>query len=469
MPYHRVITHHCDDRLDAAGTGEAFRGAPPRRNEPPTAMNRHPREGVQRTFRALHIRNYRLFWFGQLVSVTGTWMQSIGQAWLVLRLTNSPFALGLVTMIQFAPILALSLFGGVIADRFPKRQILLVTQSVMLLQAAVLAVLVSTGLVRVEYVYVLAAVLGLASAIDNPTRQAFVVELVGADDLPNAVALNSTQFNAARIVGPGLGGATIALVGIAGTFYINAVSYLGVIAALVMLSSDALYGVPERVRGQMIRQIGEGLRYALRTPDITVVVIMMGILGTFGYNFTVLLPLIAKYVLDAGPLGFGGLTSAMAVGSLVASVWIAYQGRASERMLFLGAAGFSLALVGVACSRWWPATVPLLVVLGLFSILFTATANTRLQLTAPAPLRGRVMSIYMLLFAGSTPIGSLIVGWLAQRQGVQLATAEMGAACVVGVVAALAYRRHAVRGIAAPAAVSLSPHDVTGTRAGRAA
>ncbi len=432
-------------------------------------MYRHPREGVQRTFRALSNPNYRLFWFGQLVSVTGTWMQSIGQAWLVLRLTNSPLALGLVTTIQFTPILAFSLFGGVIADRFPKRRILLVTQSVMLAQAAVLAVLTSTGLVRVEYVYVLAAVLGIASAIDNPTRQAFVVEMVGPEDLPNAVALNSTQFNAARIVGPGLGGATIALIGIAGTFYLNAVSYVGVLAALFMLRPDRLLAPPARAHGRMLRQIGEGLRYAVGTPDIAIVLIMMGILGTFGYNFTVLLPLIAKYVLRAGPLGFGALTSAMAVGSLVASVWIAYRGRATERTLFIGASGFSLALVAVACSRWWPATLPLLVVLGLFSILFTATANTRLQLTAPAALRGRVMSIYMLLFAGSTPIGSVIVGSLAERQGVQLATVEMGMVCIAGVAIALGYRRHARRAASATAAATSDAPELTTAGTGSAA
>ncbi len=402
-------------------------------------MNRRQRPPLIQTFRALRIRNYRLFWTGQVVSVTGTWMQRIAQAWLVLKITNSPLALGTVTTIQFAPILIFSLFGGVLADRVPKRRLLVITQSVMATQALIFALLVSTGLIQLVHIYILAAILGTANAVDNPTRQAFVVELVGPDDVGNAVALNSTQFNVARLVGPALGGLTIAAIGMAGCFYLNAASYAAVIGALLMMRPRDFFNVAQPARGHVIRQIGEGLRYAVTTPDIALVVLLMAALGTFGYNFTVILPLIARYVLRSGPVGFGALTSAMGVGSLVSALGIAYSGRATRRTLLVGASTFSVLLLAVALSRWWITTVPLVALLGVASIIFTATANTRLQLVAPARLRGRVMSIYSLLFAGTTPIGSLILGALADRGGVQLAVGEMAAVCIAGVIAGLLY------------------------------
>jgi MFS family permease len=401
-------------------------------------VNRRQRPPLIQTFRALRIRNYRLFWTGQVVSVTGTWMQRIAQAWLVLKITNSPLALGTVTTIQFAPILIFSLFGGVLADRVPKRRLLVITQSVMATQALIFALLVSTGLIQLVHIYILAAMLGTANAVDNPTRQAFVVELVGPDDVGNAVALNSTQFNVARLVGPALGGLTIAAIGMAGCFYLNAASYAAVIGALLMMRPRDFFNVAQPARGHVIRQIGEGLRYAVTTPDIALVVLLMAALGTFGYNFTVILPLIARYVLHSGPVGFGALTSAMGVGSLVSALGIAYSGRATRRTLLVGASTFSV-LLAVALSRWWITTVPLVALLGVASIVFTATANTRLQLVAPARLRGRVMSIYSLLFAGTTPIGSLILGALADRGGVQLAVGEMAAVCIAGVIAGLLY------------------------------
>ncbi|HZU78141.1 MAG TPA: MFS transporter, partial [Dehalococcoidia bacterium] len=310
-------------------------------------MNRRQRPPLIQTFRALRIRNYRLFWTGQVVSVTGTWMQRIAQAWLVLKITNSPLALGTVTTIQFAPILIFSLFGGVLADRVPKRRLLVITQSVMATQALIFALLVSTGLIQLVHIYILAAILGTANAVDNPTRQAFVVELVGPDDVGNAVALNSTQFNVARLVGPALGGLTIAAIGMAGCFYLNAASYAAVIGALLMMRPRDFFNVAQPARGHVIRQIGEGLRYAVTTPDIALVVLLMAALGTFGYNFTVILPLIARYVLRSGPVGFGALTSAMGVGSLVSALGIAYSGRATRRTLLVGASTFSVLLLAV--------------------------------------------------------------------------------------------------------------------------
>lgn len=396
---------------------------------------------TRRTFRALANRNYRLFWTGQVVSLTGTWMQRLAQAWLVLELTDSPFALGLITTIQFLPIMTTSLFAGVLADRFPKRRILLVTQSVMMVQSLVLAILASTPYIRVEHIYILAGILGIASAVDNPTRQSFIVEMVGPDDLPNAVALNSTQFNTARIAGPSLGGVGIAVIGVAGCFYLNAFSYLATLIGLLMMRESELFNVPARVTGNMFKQVGAGLSYSLRTPDIALVLLLMAMLGTFGYNFTVLLPLIATYVLHSGELGFGILTSAMAVGSLGSALWIAHSGRATRRTLFIGAIGFTIALLVLGISEWWALTLPVLVVLGLFSIVFTATANTRLQLMAPPEMRGRVMSLYTLLFAGTTPVGSLVIGWLAEHQSVQATVLEMAGLCALGVAIATTYLR----------------------------
>ena len=287
--------------------------------------------------------------------------------------------------------------------------------------------------------------LGTANAIGNPTRQAFVRDLVGPNDLPNAVALNSAQFNLSRIIGPALAGLLITVVGVAGCFTLNALSFLVVIGALLQLR-PAHREASTPARGTVLGQIGEGLRYALTTPDTALIVLLMGVLGTFGYNFNVVLPLIARYVLNASPLEFGVLTTAMGVGALLAALGLAYAGKATRRTLLIGASGFSVLLALVALSRWWPLSVALLVALGVCSIVFTTTANTRLQLVAPAHLRGRILSIYMLLFAGTTPIGSLIVGTLAERVGVQMAVLIAAAICGLGVVAGLLYlRRNAAR------------------------
>jgi MFS family permease len=408
-------------------------------------MSQAERPPLTHAFRALRIRNYRLYWLGQLGSQTGTWMQTLAQAWLVLQLTDSPLALGAVTTVQFTPILLFSLFGGVLADRVPKLRLLLITQAVLLAQATALALLTWTGQIQLWQIYVLALVLGTANAIGNPTRQAFVRDLVGPDDLPNAVALNSAQFNLSRIVGPALAGLLITVVGVVGCFMLNALSFLGVIGALLRLRPTQRETVAP-ARGTVLGQIGEGIRYALTTPDVALVVLLMAVIGTFGYNFNVVLPLIARYVLDATPLEFGALTTAMGVGSLLAALGLAYSGRATRRTLLFGAGGFSLLLALVALSHWWLLTIALLVALGFFSIVFTTTANTRLQLVAPAHLRGRILSIYMLLFAGTTPIGSLIIGTLAEHGGVPIAVLTAAVVCGLGVIAGLLYlRRHAAR------------------------
>jgi MFS family permease len=402
------------------------------------ALTRPP---LSRMFKALSNSNYRLFWIGQLISLVGTWMQSVALSWLVLNLTHSAFALGTVTTVQFLPILLFTLFGGVLADRFPKRRLLMATQSIMAMQAATLAVLTFTGNTSLPAIYGLALVLGLANAVDTPTRQAFVVEMVGHADLPNAVALNSTEFNLARLMGPAIGGFTIAAFGVQGCFAINAVSYVAVIGSLIAMRPDRLFDAPDRTEGRAIKLVGEGIRYALNTPQITLIVIIIGVLGTFGYNFNTFLPLIAQFVLHTDAVGFGVLTSAMGVGALVAALGIAYTGRATRRSLLVGSVGFCVVLFALGLSGWWPITATLLVLMGFTSIVTAATANTRIQLITPPHLRGRVMGIYSLLFLGTTPIGAFVTGVLADRQGVQIALMELAGICFVGVVWAVIYSR----------------------------
>jgi len=394
---------------------------------------------VRGIFVALSIRNFRLFWFGQLISLCGTWMQTVGQAWLVLNLTQSPFAVGTVTTLQFLPITLLVLFGGIIADRVPKRNFLVITQSAAMLQAVTLALLVSTGAVRLWHIYLLATALGVTNAFDNPTRQAFVPEMVGKDLVPNAVPLNSTLFNAARIVGPAIGGVTIALFGVAGAFYLNAATFIPVIIALLMMRMSELYPF-EKGSGKMLTQLREGLDFAFRTPSVLIILIVMAFVGTFGYNFNTELPLLARFVLHTGSIGFGAMTAVLGVGSLIAALVIAYTRRADERQILIGGGVFSVLLILVGLSHWFVVTLFLLMLMGVSGIIFTASANTRLQLLSPAHLRGRIMSLYVLLFAGSTPVGAFLMGNVAERLGVQQAVVLFGILSAAGVALTVLYR-----------------------------
>ncbi len=396
---------------------------------------RGARRSLTRTFRSLRNPNYRLYWIGQVISMLGTWMQTIGQAWLVLRLTDSPLALGVVTACQMFPVLIFGLFGGVIADRVPKRRLLVITQTIMLLQATALALLTAGGWINLAALYLLAAVLGTATALDNPTRQAFIKEMVGPDDVPNAVALNSIVQNTARLAGPALAGLTIAAVGVTACFALNAVSFLAVIVALLLMRPERFYESPAPRRGRVLAQIAEGLRYALRTPEIGPILLLTVTFGIFGYNFNIILPLLARYVLHAGPVGFGALSSAMAVGSLIGALRIAYSGVASRRMLLVGAAGFSTLLLCLALSTRWLTMIPALAVLGACSITYFTTSTSRVQLIVAPELRGRVMSLYAFLDLGSAPIGSLLLGTLAKHVGVRPTVGAFAVACGLGTFA----------------------------------
>lgn len=412
----------------------------------------------RRTFSSLAVYNYRVFWIGQLVSISGTWMQTTAQAWLVLKLTNSPTALGTVTLLQFLPVTLLTLFGGVIADRAPKRALLFCTQSVGALQAVLLGLLVVTNLVQLWQIYLLALLLGIVNAFDNPTRQAFVAELVGRNRLQNAVALNSMLFNAARVVGPAIAGIVISAVGIGQAFLVNAVSFVPVLVGLALMRPREFHATHRPVRANVFRQLRAGIRYAVGTSDVALTLILVGILGTFGYNFTTVLPLLARYTLHADAMGLGLLTSAVGMGSVIAALGVASARRTSQSVIFGAAAAFSVVLTLVGISSRLPLTLALLVALGIASIVFSSSANTRLQMASPDELRGRVMSLYFLLFAGTTPIGGMLVGELAAHAGVQLTVVMLGTICLLGVAGTTLYARRR-------AALSAAHSPVTSARA----
>jgi MFS family permease len=393
------------------------------------------------TFRALRNRNYKLFYFGQAISLSGTWMQTIAQAWLVLQITNSKVALGTVTMLQFLPITIFVLFAGVIADRVPKRNFIVATQTLAMLQAFALAVLVWSGQVQLWHVYALASVLGLANAFEQPTRQAFVVEMVGKEDLLNAVALNSGMFNGARLMGPAIGGVIIATAGVKGAFLLNGITFLPVIAGLMMMNLAELYPANRQDTRQVnpLAELREGLSYAFRTPAVLLIVILVAIIGMFGYNFTVVLPLVDRFVLGHGAAGLGFLTAAIGLGALVSALLLASKKSTTMFTLFAGAAALAILLGTVALSQWYYVTLLILFFVGVANTAFAATANTSLQLATPDHLRGRVMALYMLLFAGSTPIGGFFTGFVAEHLGVPAAVGINAGLCGLGLGAGVVY------------------------------
>ena len=391
---------------------------------------------------AFRHRDFRLFWGGQLVSLIGTWMQSVGQSWLVLELTGSPFSLGLVNALQFTPILFLSPVGGTLSDRFGKRRILLVTQATMMVQALVLAALVHSGHVRYWHVAVLAVVYGLGRAVDIPARQSFIADLVGKRDLPNAVALNSVVFNGARIVGPGVAGLLIARFDVAVAFLLNGVSFVAVLAALLAIRAE---GLPDPAGRLGVRQglIG-AVRYAAATPAVAFTLGLLVVVSLLALNFNVVVPLIARDVLHEGARGFGLLMSSLGAGAIVGALGVAAlrSGRPRLSVLAGSAAILCAGVIVLALARHFAVAAVVLAVLGCLQIVFSTGCNTALQLTTPDALRGRVMGLYAMAFAGMTPFGSLFIGTLAERVGVDAACALGGASGLLAVAALVfAYRR----------------------------
>jgi MFS family permease len=409
--------------------------------------------GLLRTFLALRHRNYRLFFFGQMISLIGTWMQTTAQAWLVLVLTHSAWLLGLVGALQFLPVMVLSLFGGVLADRLPKRTALLFTQSSALIQAAVMWILVATGTVQIWHVMVLAALLGLTNSLDMPTRQAFVVEMVGREDLPNAVALNSSIFNMARVLGPGLGGLMIAWLGIAPLFLLNAVSFIAVIIGLAMIDQKKLLALPTRLKDgtklSAFQSLREGLSYVRHVPSVLLVISVIGVVSLFGINFNVMLPLFATEVLHSGPAGFGFISSAFGLGSLLSALWIAWGNhRPSIRYMLIAALAFCALEIVFALSQVYILSIALIASVGFAQIAFSATANTTLQTVAPNHLRGRVMSVYMMVFAGSVPLGNIFAGGLALLYGAPVSLLIGGLLSLIAAIVGWVMRKPAEKSLA---------------------
>ena len=399
------------------------------------------------TFSALKVRNYRLYFAGQGVSLIGTWMQGIGQAWLVLRLTNSGTAVGLVTAMQFLPVFVLAPFGGVLADRFPKRRMLLYTQSAAALLALTLGGLVATGAIKVWMIVLFALCLGVINSLDNPTRQSFVHELVGRDELRNAVTLNSLEVNLCRIIGPAVAGIVIVKIGIALCFFTNAASFVAVIVCLALMR-DAELQPAKRVRAAK-GQIREGLAYVRTSPTILTALVMMALVGTFTYEFNVTLELLARFTFKSDADVFGLLTSMMGLGAVVGGLLTAGRRTAAMRGLVLSSFGFGLSVLLLALSPSLEFALVMLVAVGAFSLAFTSLTNTILQMEAAQQMRGRVMSLWTVAFLGSTVIGAPIVGWVGQHVSPRASLAVGAAAALIaGAVGLITARREPRRAVA---------------------
>jgi MFS family permease len=400
---------------------------------------------VHRTFHAVgHSRNFRLFFIGQAVSVSGTWMQMVAAAWLVLQLTGSGVALGIDTALGFGPMLFLGAFGGALADRHDKRRILIGTQIAFGTLAVAFWALVATGVVQVWMVYSLSLLQGIVTSIDQPTRQSFFAEMVEPKDLPNAVSLNSAVMTGTRIVGPALAGVLIASLGIAWCFGLNAISYIAVIGALLAMRTSELRPTRAPREAGAIR---EGLRYAWRTGELRRPLVLMSVLFLFSFNYSVLMPLFAKGTFhgNAGTLGL--ILAVTGVGSLSGALFMAARPRPGERPLAWAAVAVGIVTTVVAFAPTLDVAVLLMVPLGVASIIFFVTANSTLQLTARPEMRGRVMALYGIVFLGTTPIGAPIAGWIGQSANPRIALAAGGViALVTGLVGLWILARRGVEG-----------------------
>jgi MFS family permease len=411
----------------------------------------------RRTFASLRKhRNYRLFFSGQVVSVTGTWMQNVATAWLVLELTGSPLAVGLLALVQFLPFTLLSLPAGVLLDRLDPRRVVVGTQVLSLLFAAALAALTLAGAIELWHVYVLTALRGIVLVLDNPGRQALTFQLVGRDELPNAVALNSTLFNAARVVGPAVGGILIATVGVGVAFSVNAASFLAVLVGLLAMRERELFALDRGEGGApgLVGGVREAVAYAARTPVVGTILVSVLVVSMLAFNFHVLLPVLARDTLDAGPEAFGILSAWFGAGALVGALAAATRGRASARAFLAGTGLFGLAQLVLAPQGSIAAAAAILFVTGLAFTTWISNANATLQLAVPDRLRGRVLGLYFLAFNGSMPFGGLLAGWLASTGGTRLAFAVAGAGSLAATAVALAVLRRSgtyVPGFALPA------------------
>ena len=388
----------------------------------------------RRTFASLrHHRNYRLFFFGQLTSVAGTWMQNIGLAWVVIELTpphSRGLAVGLLSVCRFGPFTILGLFAGVVTDRFDNRRVVIVTQTVQMVFSAVLATLTLAGHIELWEVYAIAALTGTAVVFDAPSRQNLTFQMVGKEALPNAIALNSSLFNLARIFGPAVAGVVIAVVGTGWCFVVNTASFLAVLAALLAMRVADLYPLEGRRRPTVWRGTREGLSYARHNLTVHVTLTMMAVFASICFNFNILLPLLAKNTLDAGPRTFGIISAAFGAGALVGALSAAAVAHARWRTMLLGAGGFGVSELLLAPIHGVVAASVLLFVCGIFFTSYTASANTSIQLASPDHLRGRVLGLYYYAWNGLAPLGAVVVGWLCDRGGTELAFG-VGGVCAI--------------------------------------
>lgn len=401
---------------------------------PPPAVLRPRLPGALRAFQH---RNYRLYWFGQLISLTGTWMQSTAQQWLIYRLTDSPLALGTVAFLNSLPALLFSLFAGVVVDRVDKRRFLLLTQTGLMLPAFLLAGLTYSGVVQYWHILVLSALLGLANTFDMPARQAFTVEMVGKDDLMNAIALNSSMFNSARLIGPAVAGLLVAQVGEATAFLLNGLSFLAVLGGLGLMRLPAFTPRPGRL--DPVGDLREGLSYLGRDRTALALVLVAAVPSVFGFPATTLLPVLARDVLGLGAAGYGGLVSAIGLGALIGAVSLASLGnyQPKGRLLTTATFVFALALCGAALARMLPVSLAALVLAGWGMVTHLATTNTLLQLHVPDALRGRVMSAYLWAVVGLAPAGALLLGTWAEWWGAPAALLLGAGACALSALIVL--------------------------------
>jgi MFS family permease len=367
---------------------------------------------IRHSFNSLEVPNYRRYFTGQLISLSGTWMQTVAAVWVVLSLTGSGVAVGLTTALQFLPMLLIGAWGGLLADRIPKRRLLITTQALMAIPALGLFAVTAAGVVTPWMVFLAVFAMGSVNAIDNPTRQSFVIEMVGSDRVVNAISLNSVIVQAARIVGPAFAGILIATVGVVPCFAINALTFLAMILALWRMDPARLHAAPPAAPQK--DAIRAGLRYVLRTPELLVPLALMALVGTLGFNFQVVLPLLAKFSFESGAMTYAILVSAMAVGSIVGALVNGHRGRTGPRLIAAGSLAFGVAAFLAALMPTLAFEVPALMLLGAASVTFAATINSTLQLAVAPEMRGRVMALYSVVFLGSTPIGGPLAGWLAQ-------------------------------------------------------
>ena len=398
---------------------------------------------INKNFHSLSHKNYRYFWFGQCISLIGTWTQNIGQSWLVLSLTGSPFLLGLVGTMQFLPVTFFSLFAGVLTDKFPKKKILLFTQTVSMLLAFTLSALVFTDTLKYEYIIVLALLLGLCNTLDMPTRQAFNMEIVGKEDLMNAIALNSATFNLARIIGPAIGAMLMGYLGAGWCFLLNGFSFMAVIYGLVHIETVDYVRIKTSEKG-ILKEIIDGLKYIKNKPVLLETLVLVSIMGVFVFNYSVLIPVFTKNVLHMEAKTYGILLSALGAGSLVGALLVTLKSKGGpKRILMIGSSVcIGIMLIFTGMSNLYYFTALSLAITGIFNMFFSTTANSTLQLNSQDEYRGRVMSVYSLVFAGFTPIGSLFSGLVAEKYGARACFILSGICTIVLIFLLLIWVKH---------------------------